>query len=189
MGEKYQFIKRNWAQTNKIWSALFAHCDIDVREAGGDATRDRVAPFMFRYYVYIYYEWYKCKHAARRRLVWSIILAGAAGRSAGAAEIRRKGCVPRAQRPRPSTNYIISVYARLLSPGLAPLANDSFDTPPMHCTFSFRSGRAYFARLPFLWQTYSKCLFLLLAHTLVIAVGKLRTARGTCRTLITMHTY
>lgn len=31
---------------------LFTHCDIDVREA--DATRDQVAPFMFRYYVYRY---------------------------------------------------------------------------------------------------------------------------------------
>lgn len=44
------------------------------------ATRDQVAPFMSRYYVYIYYEWLECKHAARRRLVCSVILAGAAGR-------------------------------------------------------------------------------------------------------------
>lgn len=39
---------------------LSAHCNIDVREADGDAGSS--CPFMFRYYVYIYYE-HKCKHA------------------------------------------------------------------------------------------------------------------------------
>lgn len=47
--------------------------------------------------------------------------------------------VPRARRPRPSTNYINSLYARLLSPALARVPNDSFDTPHVHFTFLLSS--------------------------------------------------
>lgn len=110
---------------------------------------------MSRYYIYVYYERYKCKHVARRRLVWSVILQEG---PTGAAEIRRKGCVPRARRPQPSTNYINSLYARLLSPAPARVPNHFFDTPHMHFTFLLSFGRAYFVGLLFLSQTYIKCL-------------------------------
>lgn len=122
------------------------------RQAAARA-RDQLTPFMFIYYVYIYYEWYQCKHAACRRLVWTVILEGAV-RPSGGVEIRhRQGLRPAGAADgtgRGPPQIILTLFMRAfchprsLECQMTPLTH-----PTLHFTFLLSSVGVYFALLLF----------------------------------------